>query len=126
MVCPPLAPHPCDWGSWYPPPPETDIAPGSGAVVWEQGWIPRVGSLGCPMQGQRGYGGSSGLGVPCEVGAGRSDPPGVALQWPEVLDSSGEGVWAPHEELLHPSYPARRVSGVCGVGVRVQPPPAPP
>ncbi|XP_064315825.1 uncharacterized protein LOC135314820 isoform X1 [Phalacrocorax carbo] len=31
----------------------------------------------------------------------------VALQRPEVHDSGGEAVWAPHEELLHPSHPAR-------------------
>lgn len=46
---------------------------------WEQGWIPRVGSLGCPVQGQRGYGGSSGLSVPCEVGAAALTPPSVLL-----------------------------------------------
>ncbi|XP_075017759.1 cytochrome b-245 light chain isoform X1 [Calonectris borealis] len=45
--------------------------------------------------------GPSGVGTP-------SDPPNVALQRPEVHDGGGEGVRAPHEELLHPSRPARR------------------
>lgn len=31
-------------------------------------------------------------------------------QWTEVSDQSGEAVWAPHQELLHPGLPAPRVS----------------
>ena len=38
---------------------------------------------------------------------GLSPPP---AQWTEVSDQSGEAVWAPHQELLHPGLPAPRVS----------------
>lgn len=103
-------------------PTHRNVAPGLGAVGWVQGWIPQVDSLGCTMQGQGGNGSPSGLGVPLRMGAALLTPPSVVLQRPEVPDSSGEGVWAPHEELLHPSCPACCVSGA-GVGIGVQSPP---
>uniref|UniRef100_A0A8C8BMJ0 Cytochrome b-245 light chain n=1 Tax=Otus sunia TaxID=257818 RepID=A0A8C8BMJ0_9STRI len=47
-----------------------------GAVGWEQAWIPWGGSLGCPMQGQRGNGGGPlRLGVSPWGGGSPSDPP---------------------------------------------------
>lgn len=77
--------NPGNWGS-----PNTGSGSRAGSHLWRWGSL----EAGCPL-------------TPC-------DPPAVTLQWPEVPDSRGEAVWAPHQELLHPSHPPRCVSGVQG------------
>ena len=58
---------PGTWGSWNPPR-HRDVALRVGAVGLDQGWIPQIGSLGCPMQGQCRDEGSWGWVSPPGVG----------------------------------------------------------